>query len=230
VIVEHDIDCPALYERTRLELLDLVESLTHQQRSHVVPATPAWSVQDVVAHVTGIAADLNANRFSDDQDAWTAAQVDARRGRSVRELRTEWDAEAPAFEEGLRLFGYEMAAHFLGDLLQHVADVRHALGLERIADDHALTAALDFYLDSFHESLVEAEVGSVAVHVGGDRWALGTGDEVATWSASRYEVLRALGGRRDERQIRGYEWTGEVDAIVPLVSRYGVPPTGLVEP
>jgi hypothetical protein len=227
VITEHDIDCAGLYERTRVELLDLVGSLSGEQLSRTVPATPAWCVQDVVAHLTGIAADLNANRFTEDPDAWTAAQVQSRRGRSVAELRSEWDAEAPAFEAGLRLFGYETGAHFLGDLLQHVSDVRHALGLGRIDDDDALTAALDFYLQSFHETLVDSGTGTVTVGAGDHQVALGAGATVASWRAGRFEVFRALGGRRDEAQIRAHEWTGAVDAIVPLVSRYGLPAHGL---
>ena len=144
-------------------------------------------------------------------------------------MATEWDAEAPVFEDGLRAFGYEMGSHFLGDLLQHFSDVRHPLGLLRVPDDKTLLVALDFYLDSFHETLVTAGVGSVQVRPSGDEWTLGTGEIVASWVADRYEVFRSLGGRRDEAQIRAYEWTGDVDAIVPLVSRYGMPRQGIVE-
>ena len=117
----------------------------------------------------------------------------------------------------------------LGDLLQHVGDVRHALGLMRVPDDETLLVALDFYLDSFHETLVTAGVGSVLVRPSGDEWTLGVGEIIASWAADRYEVFRSLGGRRDERQIRAYEWSGDVDAIVPLVSRYGMPLPAIVE-
>ena len=231
MIVERDVDAAALYERTRLALLDLVESLTAAQRRTTVPASPAWSVQDVVAHVTGIAADLNAGHLPDvEPEAWTADQVETRRGRTIEDLRAEWDAEAPAFEDGLRLFGYAVGSHFLGDLLQHLCDVRHALGLPRIAADESLRVALDFYLDSFHESLVEAGIGSVVVTVGDRPWTLGAGEVIATWSVDRFECFRALGGRRDEAQMRGAAWTGDVDRIVGLVSRYGLPTEGIAEP
>lgn len=229
MIVERDIDPAALYEQTRVGLLDLVRSLSDDQRATTVPASPLWSVQDVVAHLIGINADLRVGHYGPgDQEVWTAAQVESRRGRSVDELASEWDAEAPAFEDGLRTFGYEMGSHFLGDLLQHVADVHHALGRPPIPDDTALLVALDFYLDSFHETLVEAGVGSVRVDAGGDDWTLGAGDLVASWAASRFEVFRALGGRRDAAQIRA-DWTGAVDIVVPLVSRYGLPTEGIVE-
>jgi uncharacterized protein (TIGR03083 family) len=231
VIIERDVDAAELYEQTRRSLVELVRSLSDEQRALTVPATPDWSVQDVLAHVIGINADLRVGSYGPgDQDAWTANQVATRRGRSIDELAAEWDAEAPGFEAGLRAFGYEMGSHFLGDLLQHLADVRHALGLPRVADDQTLLVALDFYLDSFHESLVTARVGGVQVDAGGDEWTLGEGDVVASWAADRHEVLRALGGRRDEAQIRAFRWTGDVDAIVPLVSRYGLPTEGITEP
>jgi uncharacterized protein (TIGR03083 family) len=231
VIVEREIDSAALYEQTRLALLDLVESLSDEQRRATVPASPAWSVQDVIAHVTGIAADLNTGHLPEvDPEVWTAEQVESRRGRTLHDLRTEWDAEAPAFEDGLRLFGYGVGSHFLGDLLQHLCDVRHAVGLPRIPDDDTLLVALDFYVDSFHETLLEAGVGSVVLTVDDQHWTLGTGDVVATWTTDRYECLRALGGRRDEAQIRRAHWTGDVDRIVGMVSRYGPPTEGIVEP
>jgi len=231
MIVEREVDAADLYEATRLGLLDLVRSLDEGERARIVPATPAWTVQDVVAHLVGINADLGAGRFGPTAaDEWTAAQVEIRRGRSFSELAAEWDAEAPGFEDGLRAFGYEMGSHFLGDLLQHVSDVHHALGLPPVPDDETLLVALDFYLDSFHETLVEAAVGAVHVRASGDDWTLGQGEVVASWSADRFEVFRALGGRRDEGQLRAHEWTGDVDRILPFVSRYGQPEQGILEP
>jgi hypothetical protein len=210
MIVEREVDAADLYEATRLGLLDLVRSLDEAERATIVPATPAWTVQDVVAHLVGINADLGAGRFGPTAaDEWTAAQVEIRQGRS---------------------FGYEMGSHFLGDLLQHVSDVHHALGLPPVPDDETLLVALDFYLDSFHETLVEAAVGAVHVRASGDDWTLGQGEVVASWSADRFEVFRALGGRRDEGQLRAHEWTGDVDRVLPFVSRYGQPEQGILEP
>lgn len=232
MLIEREIDCGALYGRTRQALLDLVRAVPPAERTTtMVPASPAWSVQDVVAHVVGITADLRAGTFGPmAQDEWTARQVETRRGRSLDALADEWADEAPGFEDGLRLFGYEMGAHFVGDLVQHLSDVRHALDLPRLPDeDDAVVVALDFYLGSFDEGLLEAGVGQVQVSASGDTWRVGAGSEVATWTAGRFELLRSLGGRRAERQLRAQDWTGAVDAIVPLVSRYGTPAEGIVE-
>ena len=221
MIVERHADCGRLYERTRLHLLHLLAGLSEVQLAAPVPATPAWSVHDVLAHVVGITVDLRLGRYGPgDQEAWTAQQVSERRHRSVAELAAEWDAEAPTFEEGLALFGYEMGSHFLGDLLHHVADVRHALGLPRLPHDLALDVALDFYLDSFHGSLVEAGIGSVVVMTRGERYELGEGPVVATLTVEPYELFRALGGRRTETQIHAFEWQGDVDRAAGLLPCY----------
>jgi len=174
---------------------------------------------------------VRSNSFGDlsDPDAWTAAQVDARRDRTVDQLAAEWAGEAPQFEDGLRLLGYELGSHYVGDLLQHAADVRHALGLARPDDDLSLAVALDFYLISFEETLAEAGVGSVAVEVGDESWTLGPGATVASLRAERFELFRALGGRRSAAQIRALAWRGDADAVVPLVSRYPLPATDLLD-
>jgi hypothetical protein len=47
--------------------------------------------------------------------------------------------------------------------------------------------------------------------------------------ASRYELFRALGGRRSEHQLRAMDWIGDVDAIIGVLSRYPLPTGDLVE-
>ena len=229
MVPTRDIDCGEIYERKRRELVALLTECGAEELAQTVPATPAWSVRDVLAHVVGVAADLNAQDFgTGDPEAWTSAQVAARRDKSVADLGREWDREAPMFEEGLRLFGYELGCHYVGDLLQHTGDVRHALGLTRPADDEALVVALDLYLMSFDDSLTDAQLGAVEITVDPEHWTLASGPVVASISADRYELFRSLGGRRSENQVRALQWSGDVDAIVALVSRYPMSPAPIV--
>ncbi|HKE75106.1 MAG TPA: maleylpyruvate isomerase N-terminal domain-containing protein [Acidimicrobiales bacterium] len=233
MIVERDVDCGLIYERLRRRLMATVRSLDDDALALTVPATPAWSVRDAVAHVIGVAHDLNAQRFdTTDPDAWTARQVRERRETAIDDLEVEWDHEAPRFEEGLRLLGYGVGSHFVGDLLQHVADIHHAVGLEPIGDAEALVVGLDFYLDSCHQALVAHDRGSLGVQATDqprDRWTLGAGREVATLDATRYELFRALGGRRSRRQIRAMAWTGDVDAVAGVLTSYPPPIHDLIE-
>src|SRR4051794_4449375 len=231
MVPERPVDPAALYEAERVAFLALLRSVTTEQLGRVVPATPAWTVHDVLAHLVGITADLNAQRFGGgDADAWTELQIEARRLSSIDELAAEWDREGPQFETGLRLFGYQFGAHYLGDLVLHVADVKIALGLPAERDDIVIAVALDFYLASLEESLQQIEAGAVEVRVGNECWRLGRGKTRSSLEADRFELLRALGGRRTLPQVAAMAWTGDSDAIVPLVSRYPAPAVPVEEP
>ena len=186
---------------------------------------------DTLAHVVGIAADLNAGRFGQDisPDEWTAEQVESRRGKSVADLAAEWDRQAPQFTDGLALFGYSMGAHYVGDLLQHFADVTHALERPAPVDDSSLVVALDFYLESLDERLRSAGIGRVIVHAGPERHECGCGAIRAEVTGAPYELFRALGGRRSAAQIRSLGWTGDRDSVLPFVSAYPLPGADLIE-
>jgi uncharacterized protein (TIGR03083 family) len=230
MVPARSVDCGEIYELKRRELVELLRSLRTAELTLTVPATPEWSVRDVLSHVVGIAADLNARNFGDgDADQWTAAQVVSRRNDTVADLADEWDREAPTFELGLRVLGYEIGSHYVADLLQHAGDVRHALRLPRLADDEALAVALDFYLIAFEEALERAGLGAVEISVGPEHWILGTGETVASVTADRYEAFRSLGGRRSEAQIRALPWRGDLDTILPVVSRYPLPEALIIE-
>lgn len=231
MVPEHDVDPAELYDAERRRLLASVGALTDEQLATIVPATPSWTVHDVVSHLVGIAADLNAQRFGDgDGDRWTRAQIDARRTASVADLAAEWEREAALFVDGLRLFGYDFGAHYLGDLLQHAGDVQHALGRSPSRDDLAVAVGLDFYLASFEETLDEAGVGAVEVRtLDGEQWVLGPGPVAASVRAARWELFRSLGGRRTRAEIVGLDWDGDRAAVVDLVSRYPVPQVSLRE-
>ena len=230
MVPERDVDCGAIYEDLRQELITLFRSLSDDELATTVPATPDWSVRDVLSHVVGINHDLNRLIFGTRGDeSWTVIHVETRRGRDLEEVITEWDSEAPKFEQGLRELGYEVGSHFVGDLLQHFADVLHALGRPHPANDLRLAVALDFYLMSFEETLNEATSATVEIAVGDEKWVLGSGPIVAALSASRYDAFRALGGRRSAEQIRALDWQGDVDAVLPVISRYPLPEQPIVE-
>jgi uncharacterized protein (TIGR03083 family) len=221
VIAQHDADCGALYRAKRRELLELVGALSDEERAVVVPATPAWSVQDVVAHLVGITSDLNGQRFdAPDAEAWTARQVASRRSSSLADLEAEWEQEADRFEAGLRLLGYEIGSHYVGDLLQHSQDVREALGRPPLDDDPALTVALDFYVDVFSQALAGAGAGAVEVRVGEEVWMAGAGEVVAKVTGGRLPLLRAFGGRSTDEEVRALGWSGDVERVLPFVDAY----------
>jgi uncharacterized protein (TIGR03083 family) len=104
----------------------LAETLHAEDLSRLVPATPDWTVHDLLAHLAGTPADLLADRMDDaPSPAWTARQVDARAARSpadlVAELRSNVDAVVATLE------GNERPA-LVWDAVVHHADLHEALG------------------------------------------------------------------------------------------------------
>src|SRR5438132_399041 len=64
-----------------------------------VPTCPRWTVHDVVAHLTGVCADiLTGNLEGVATDPWTEAQVSSRKNRTMAELVEEWNELGPQVE------------------------------------------------------------------------------------------------------------------------------------
>lgn len=90
------IDLGQAYQQARLRICALVDN---EDAGLMVPATPEWRVHDVVAHLVGITEDaLSGNMDGVTTDAWTAAQVERGRSKSVAELIEMWSSNAPLVE------------------------------------------------------------------------------------------------------------------------------------
>ena len=221
-------DCGALYETIRARFIALVRDLNPDAQDRSVEATPEWRVRDVLAHVAGLTEDLNAGNFgTGDADAFTRAQVDRHRGSTLDEVVRAWDREAPAFEDGLRLFGYELGNHFVGDLFIHFVDVCASTGRAIERESAAMWVSLDWYLDSFEAAVDEFGLGALEVVTEPERRVIGHGDVLATVRAAPFEILRACAGRRSAAQVRAFAWTGDAERFLGHVSRYSFPATDL---
>ena len=207
------------YLATRSVLVELAP----RSPATVVPACPAWTVHDVVSHVTGLASDLLARNLDGyASEPWTAAQVEARRSHTTADVVAEW-AALP-----LEPLLADPAAHGLPeimptvatvDLLTHVHDVREAL-------DQPPPASPDVAAELVLRSLV-ADLRSRTTHlpplsIGADGlrdFAVGRGEPAVTVKATPYELMRALTGRRSRQEVAALEWTGDpspyVDVLLP---------------
>src|SRR5215216_2435229 len=91
------------YGALRTRVSDLVREADDEQLERHAPGAPEWRVRDLVAHLSGITADINAGNLEGvGTDAWTACQVDARRDWSMDRLLDEWDAEGRKVERSCR--------------------------------------------------------------------------------------------------------------------------------
>ncbi len=91
-----DIPLPDLstaYRGVREHVGVLLRGATQDQLQATAPATPAWRVHDVLSHVVGITTDVLEGRVDGvATDAWTEAQVAARRGYRPRRC---WPSGTP---------------------------------------------------------------------------------------------------------------------------------------
>ena len=101
----------------------------------VVPGCPEWSVHDLVAHMAGVTDDVTHGRIDGvGTDPWTAKQVAARKGASLAEMLTEWEANAPAFEDTVRAVKAELAVMDLARSVHESIRQERNRAKERLAE------------------------------------------------------------------------------------------------
>lgn len=214
------MDLQAAYRSIREGLRRDLEGLGPEAETTRVPATPDWTVKDVVAHVAGILADAKAGNLEGaGTDAWTAKQVDDRRDCSLAEVLDEWDALGAELEPAMPDFPEEAVASLIGDAFTHEQDVRGAVGAPGNRDSDAFHVAYDFYVDQLDGRLQEADL-ALRLRAGAEERVLGEGEAAATLSAPPFEVLRGITGRRSADQVRAWDWEGDVDAVLEHLPNY----------
>lgn len=216
-----------------------------------VPATPAWTVLDVVAHVTGIAVaaaagelpvDVNLlEQFRDPEvaaarDEFADGHVVRRRGRSAAEVLAEWDAAEPRLLERIRIrpgepgslpFGSDVM--LVTDLCVHGDDVAQALGMPPQRGTAASRVALAGYCFGVDYRIRALGLPALALRYGGKERTLGEGPAAASLTADHWDLLRALAGRRSRGQIAAMDWTGDPEPYLSLIPAYGERLDDLVE-
>lgn len=191
------------YRQVRERVRAVVRETGDDRLDRPSPATPRWTVHDVLAHLVGVTADAVEGRLDGvATDAWTQAQVDRRRGRTVGELLAEWDDYGPRFEALMDALPQEVSGQAVFDAVTHEHDLRCALGRPGARDSAALAIAWDWFVAARTRGGAPAlrfvtEAGEAVS---------GAGAPVATVRASRFDVLRAVSGRRSASEIAGFGW------------------------
>ena len=242
-------DLAEIYATTRKELSSFVSSLTEEELERPVPATPGWSVRDVIAHLAGdleriavgdfpreFFAALGSEQGVAELNAWTARHVADRRGRPLQDVLDEWEDAAAAlapmirgdapWPEGVLPF----AAHVLvTDIGVHQQDVYGALGLVRDRDAAPVRIGVATYTAGIDIRLNATNAPALRLVTEDKEKVAGAGEPVATVRAPRFELFRALSGRRSPDQVRAYEWDGDPGPFLELFYPYGLREEALVE-
>ena len=221
-------DFAGIYRSHRERFTLLVAGLDAETLAVQVPATPLWTVQDVFAHVAGVASDNTTGRLDGaPSEAWTQRQVDERRGRTTTEIAREWSDLGPTVDTMLEISGPAMSAMVM-DVVMHHCDVAGALGARLPADDEGLRLALRA-ANAIAPRIDAASLPALRVETTGLDRVLGTNDEGIRVGGDSYEITRALFGRRSIDQIAAFDWSGDPTPYLPLFSFFTPRETPLVE-
>ncbi len=195
----HDVAYRELRERLR----DAVTPVDAAAFAEVAPATPKWTAHDVLAHLVGVPEDVVNGRMDGlASDAWTQAQVDRRAAASVDELFTEWDTNAPQFEALLAGGPAEITGQALFDAGTHEHDLLNALGLTGQRDTGVIKEGWQWIVDA----RTRGGAPAICFVTEAGEQISGTGEIVARVEAPRFELFRAVSGRRTTAEIAGYGW------------------------
>lgn len=200
-----------LYREARDRITQIVAGTPDEQLAGSVPACPGWSVKDVVAHLAGVCADiLSGNLDGVATDPWTAVQVEARRGWSMTSLLSEWAEAATRCEDMSSAFPETAASMWVSDVTTHEQDIRGALGVRGARDCEGVALAVRWLARDLDQPLrILTDEGD----------AFGAPDAGVTLRASRFELFRALTGRRSVDQIAAMRWDGAHAPFLPIFSR-----------
>jgi uncharacterized protein (TIGR03083 family) len=226
---------------------ELAGSLTPQQLETQVPACPAWSIRDLVAHHTGVVGDTVSGagfpelgdplrllqqwrdpQVARDRDAMTARQVEERRDRPFAQVLEEWRSSTEQLVPMLR--GEEpfppgvsplVAALVINDIVVHEGDLHQALSLDPAPETLAVSLALAGYAASLDFRLREVTLPALALAYGGKEKRLGEGDPAATVSSDRHTLVRMLAARLTADEIRALDWSGDPEPYLEILPEYG---------
>jgi uncharacterized protein (TIGR03083 family) len=227
-------------------MTDLVASLSSQEHVLGVPACPAWTVQDLVAHHAAVVADFvsgsttelgDLSRLLDqssdsavarDRDALTARQVHERRNRPLDAILQEWCAATAEIVPMLRgaipfpdSVGPVGTVIVVNDIVVHEGDLHEALGLEPPAVVHATSLALAGYAFSLDYRIRRRALPALALEYDGKRRVVGEGDPAADVSADRTTLVRLMASRLTDAQILELAWRGDPTPYLDVMPEYG---------
>jgi uncharacterized protein (TIGR03083 family) len=181
----------------------------------MVPACPAWTIRQTVAHLAGVADDIvSLNMEGKGTDQWTGAQVDRLGGNSIDELLDLWGQKIDTVAELVGLVPEGSGCQLVFDTLTHEHDIRGALSEPGSrTSDLAFEVALAFMTTTYDQMTHQSELPAVRLITP----AIGTlqlGDpdtaiDQLILEVSDFEYLRAFGGRRSVRQLRALPWHGD---------------------
>lgn len=214
-----------LYDDVRERISALVRDLPGERLATPVPGCPGWTVRDVVAHATGVVADVvESNLDGVATDPWTDAQVAARRERPIGEVLDEWAEKTPrlALDDAPK----GLSRTLLIDLVTHEHDIRGALREPGGRDCEAYEIARKGFAVALAKKLDERDLPGLRLE-SGDGWQFDAGANEPRHTVrakDSFEFFRGLAGRRGRAQVEQWEWSTDPAPYLPCLNHFGSVP------
>lgn len=213
-------DFAATYREIREGMLALAPGLTDEEWATLAPATPEWTVKDLYAHLTGVAADvLIGSVVFPGTDEWTAKQVGDRAAETPEQVCAEWAQIGPELESRIAELGPTLSATVI-DVWHHDQDARNAVGHHANRTGEGLRLALRSG-NLMGPKIEAAALPALAVSSEGYERLFGQGEARVSVAGDPYEMARSFMGRRSFDQIRSFDWTGDPE---PYLEHFSVFP------
>ncbi|MFM7308561.1 MAG: hypothetical protein ACKO2Q_11405 [Actinomycetota bacterium] len=172
----------------------------------VVPHCPAWTVRELAAHLLGVPDDIINGRMDGvASDAWTQAQVERHRGKTLKHIADTFDGLSTQFDAMLPHFPAMARSQMTMDAVTHEHDLRHAVGQPGARDSAAVSVAVAWLR----------------------QWVSGRNvpqsDSLYTAGLTEFDLLRCLTGRRSIAQSAALGLPIDVLAAVQAGSPFRPP-------
>lgn len=149
------------------------------------------------------------------------------------ELNDEWNDHAPAFEQLIeeRPKGY---SGLLYDIVAHEHDLRAVLGQPGSRSSDGVRLSLDVVVGALQRDLTAHALPAARFLSDDGQWDAGGGEPQLTLDLrgaadGSWMLLRALGSRRSEAQLRTLPWNGDLDRYLSALAHQPLPLADLVE-
>lgn len=219
-----------IYAASFEHVCELARNASEEQLATRVPACPEWTVKELVAHVTGVAADSMAANVSElGQPGWTQAQVDARKDLPIEDILAEWTGITEQITAALDDLHPTLASALISDLVTHELDMRGALGNKEGRHGEGVATAASFYARNFGKRLKDAGLPTLTVEAGPHQWVAGREEPVGSVKAPLFDLLRGLTGRRTLDEVKSFDWSVDPAPYLELFPMYPVTPEPLNE-
>lgn len=241
-------DFVAAYAQTRDRLIELVRSVPRSRLTDMVPATPLWTIKDVVAHLTHVAGSYAVGHHSyssqdvermpialigdlHEIDRWAQTGVDGRRGLDVDQIIDEWVQQAAPLDRmmtGEQELPQGTAWELLSwaavsDLATHAQDIRGALRAEPDRQAYATKIAFAGFTMMLTARGAAACVPPLRIETTRGGVSIGEGDATQVLELDWYELLRVSSGRRSASQIADLFRPVDVTPYLQIISPYPLP-------